>query len=231
MSHKAIVRHGDVCAVESRPTPTAGPGEIVVAPEQVSLCGTDIQILRRVRDDPSDVVGHEGAARVVEVGEGVAGFAPGDRVVVNPTHPGDPSFLLGHNVGGLFQQRVLIAASAVSGGLVGRLPEELSSARATLVEPYAVVRYAMACLAKVAPRSFVVFGDGLIGNLAAFVARRWLHPEVDVVVVHRTELGHAWTSKALPDVRNVRWDEVDRLALAVGPVAVLVATHRDGTVP
>ncbi|WP_245545990.1 alcohol dehydrogenase catalytic domain-containing protein [Nocardia higoensis] len=107
-THLAIVRDGSWSSVRRRPTPRPGRGEIVVAPEKVSLCGTDIQIVRGDRDDPSPIVGHEGAARVVAVGAGVELLTPGLRVVINPTHPGDPSFLLGHDVDGLFQQRVLI---------------------------------------------------------------------------------------------------------------------------
>ncbi|KUN90519.1 alcohol dehydrogenase catalytic domain-containing protein [Streptomyces caeruleatus] len=229
-THLAIVRHGTTCRIEEVPTPDPGDGELLLAPEQVSLCGTDIQILRRDRDDPSPVVGHEGAARVVAAGPGTDGFVPGDRVVVNPTHPGDPSFLLGHNVPGLFQQRVLIGASAVRAGLVSRLPDDLPAARATLVEPYAVVRYALSCLATSAPDTLVVHGDGLTGNLAALLAPRFLFPTVRVVVVHRTEAGLKWTQAHVPHAVSVLASEpLDRQV--TGAVALLVTTHRGGTVP
>lgn len=229
-THRAIVRHGSACRIEETPTPDPHEGELLLAPEHVSLCGTDIQILRRDRDDPSPVVGHEGAARVVGVGPGVDGFVPGDRVVVNPTHPGDPSFLLGHNVPGLFQQRVLIGASAVRGGLVSHLPEDLPAARATLVEPYAVVRYALSCLALSAPDTLVVHGDGLTGNLAALLAPRFFFPTVRVVVVHRTEAGRAWTRAHVPHAVSVLASEpLD--AQVTGRAALLVTTHRGGTVP
>ncbi|AJW38118.1 2,3-butanediol dehydrogenase, R-alcohol forming, - and -acetoin-specific [Rhodococcus sp. B7740] len=228
-THRAIVRQGSHSTVEERRTPTPGPGELLIAPESVSLCGTDIQIVRGDRDDPSPIVGHEGAARVMEVGTGVSGFAVGDRVVVNPTHPHDSSFLLGHNVEGLFQQRVVIGASAVGGGLVSLLPTDLSSARATLVEPYAVVRYALSCLARETPETLLIFGDGLIGNLAATLARSVLFPTVDVAMVHRTELGTKWTANHLPYVKNFAVDDEWERHLT-GSVAVLVATHRAGTV-
>ncbi len=228
-THRAIVRHGSHSTVEVRPTPSPAPGELLIAPESVSLCGTDIQIVRGDRDDPSPIVGHEGAARVVEVGTGVSEFAVGDRVVVNPTHPHDSSFLLGHNVEGLFQQRVVIGASAVSGGLVTLLPTQLSSARATLVEPYAVVRYALSCLARETPETLLIFGDGLIGHLAATLAPSALFPTVEVAMVHRTDLGSKWTANHLPSVKNFSTDDEWERHLT-GSVAVLVATHRAGTV-
>ena len=230
--HKAIVRRGRWCAVESRPDRPPGPGELAVAPEKVSLCGTDIQILRGDRDDPSDIVGHEGAARVVGVGAGVDGFRIGDRVVINPTHPDDSSFLLGHNVEGLFQERVVIAASAVSGGLVSLLPDELSASRATLVEPFAVVRYALAALAAATPDTLIIHGDGLIGNLAAFLAPHFLLPSGQVVVVHRSSEGMEWTGRHAPAGTRSALDTDPTLYDGVGDaVAVLVATHRGGTIP
>lgn len=229
LTHRAIVRRGSRSSVEKRPTPTPGPGELLVAPEKVSLCGTDIQIVRGDRDDPSPIVGHEGATRVVEVGDGVTDFEVGDRVVVNPTHPHDSSFLLGHNVEGLFQQRVIIGVPAVSGGLVTPLPLELSSARATLVEPYAVVRYALSCLSRESPETLLIFGDGLIGNLAAALAPSVLFPTVRVVMVHRTELGMEWTTNHFPSVVNSLATE-NWVRETTGSVAVLVATHRAGTV-
>lgn len=229
-THRAIVRHGSHSSVEVRSTPAPGPGELLIAPEMVSLCGTDVQIVRGDRDDPSRIVGHEGAARVVEVGDGVREFRGGDRVIVNPTHPLDSSFLLGHNVEGLFQQRVIIGASAVRGGLVSALPDDLPSARATLVEPYAVVRYALSCLSRRSPETLLIFGDGLIGNLAAILAPSVLFPSVRIVMVHRTELGAQWTADHSASVINPlageSWE--DQVS---GTVAVLVATHRAGTVP
>ncbi|MEV6769291.1 alcohol dehydrogenase catalytic domain-containing protein [Nocardia sp. NPDC051030] len=229
-THRAIVRHGPAVRVEERSTRSPSAGELLLAPERVSLCGTDIQILRRDRDDPSEIVGHEGAARVAAVGSGIDGFAVGDRVVVNPTHPSDPSFLLGHNVEGLFQERVIIGASAVDGGLVSPLPEDLPSGRATLVEPFAVVRYALSCLAIAAPDTLVIHGDGLIGNLAALTAPHLLFPTVRVIVIHRSEVGLRWTQRHLPGTINLLEGD-SALADHVGDsAALLVATHRGGTV-
>lgn len=227
-THLAIVRNGRVSAVQRRTTPVPGTGEILVAPEKVSLCGTDIQIVRGDRDDPSPIVGHEGAARVLEVGTGVGGLAVGDRVVVNPTHPYDPSFLLGHNVDGLFQERVLIGSSAVRSGLVARIGEALSSSRCTLIEPWAVVGYALDAMAAAEPDTLLVVGDGLIGNLAVQAAPRKFGASLRRVMVHRSSEGLSWTRDFAPDVHGSLpdgpWQDIcgDRVAL-------LVATHRSGT--
>lgn len=71
----------EVLAVEELPPPTAAPGRVVVAVEAAGVNFVDTY--RREGRYPMPfphVVGSEGAGRVVEVGEGVTGVAPGDRV-------------------------------------------------------------------------------------------------------------------------------------------------------
>ncbi|MCF4123371.1 alcohol dehydrogenase catalytic domain-containing protein [Antribacter sp. KLBMP9083] len=236
ISNRAIRRSQGASSVVEQTVPVPRPGEVVLAPEAVSLCGTDLQMLRGIRDDPSPVLGHEGACRVVDVGDGVSDVAVGDRVMVNPTHPGDPSFLLGHNVDGLFQQRVRIARSAVTSGLLVPLDESLDSVTATLVEPLAITDYALDCLAgsfEGAPgtgTTLAVLGDGLVGNLAslrAVLQGRWSR----VVLAHTSRAGMEWSAAAWAqhDIEHVL---VDHLPAAVRGerLDAVVATHRDRTV-
>ncbi len=226
--HRAIVRHGTQCALEHLHEGSAGVGELIVTPEKVSICGTDIQILRGLRDDPAPVVGHEGLATIVEVGAGAAGFAVGDRVTINPTHPSDPNFLLGHNINGLLQQRVRIPQTAVSGGLVSHISSRIPAARGTLIEPLAVVTYALECLRLEDPDSLLIVGDGLIGNLAAITAPRVLGGRVSIGMVHRSELGREWTQAFEPHVTNGR-NAADLEPALGNRIAMLSATHRAGT--
>ncbi|MEB3979099.1 alcohol dehydrogenase catalytic domain-containing protein [Mycobacterium ulcerans] len=105
-------------------TPALEPGDLLLAPLVAGICGTDWQILRGDRPDDSPVLGHEGIARVVV---GSKAFAPGDIVTVNPTHPTDPGFLLGHNVAGLWAERTRIPASVVNAGLVVSVPSSAAN--------------------------------------------------------------------------------------------------------
>ena len=78
--------------------PTAGPNDVVIAVRAAGLCHTDVGVL----DDEGWLstlakrpitMGHEIAGVISEVGEGVAGWAPGDRVGVCPsTSMGAPGF-------------------------------------------------------------------------------------------------------------------------------------------
>lgn len=230
MSHRAVVRAQGTIAVLDRPTPVPGEHEILVAPTFAGLCGTDIQMLRGLRADPSPVIGHEGVARVVAAGYSVSrDLAPGTLVCVNPTHPGDPDFLLGHNVDGLLQERVLIAGSAVRDGLVLPLSTADSTELAALLEPLAVVHYALGLLAEHQPQTLVVFGDGIVGHLAVRAATN-----TRIIHLHHTGAGLDWSREhAVPGVHRVLHDVDGARLLADLPaderVAVLLATPRDAT--
>ncbi|MFG2848391.1 alcohol dehydrogenase catalytic domain-containing protein [Kitasatospora sp. NPDC048296] len=228
--HRALVREAGRVRLRLRPTPRPAPGELLVATQVAGLCGTDIQMLRGLRDDPAPVIGHEGISRVVAAGPGVPGALcrPGTPVVVNPTHRFDPSFLLGHNVDGLLQERTLIPATAVRDGLVVPLTQAPDPVLGTLIEPLAAVRYALALLAAARPRTLVVYGDGTIGQLAVRAARRWLDGVARVLLVHHTRTGLAWSARqAVPGVELL----LDREPGPLGaePVAALLATPRDAT--
>lgn len=75
-------------AVTDLPTPHAGPGELVLRNQVCGVCGTDVHIYHgepgSADVNPPVVLGHEYSGEVVEVGEGVTGFAVGDHVTVDP---------------------------------------------------------------------------------------------------------------------------------------------------
>ncbi len=89
---KAAILHGrqDV-RIEHVPVPRAAPGELIVRVGAALTCGTDLKVFRRGYHArmivPPALFGHELAGTVVEAGEGVAGFAPGDRVVALNSAP------------------------------------------------------------------------------------------------------------------------------------------------
>jgi len=91
---KAIVWDGtdypDCLIYRDFDVPELQPGWVLIRPLAVGVCGTDIHLvtghtryLVPDRNLPA-VLGHEWAGEVVEVGDGVTGFQPGDRVGIEP---------------------------------------------------------------------------------------------------------------------------------------------------
>ncbi|MET3813285.1 alcohol dehydrogenase catalytic domain-containing protein [Pantoea sp. UYEF8] len=233
--HRALVRHDGKVVVMDRPTRKPEGYELTVKPIYAGLCGTDIQMLRGLRDDPSQILGHEGIARVSEVGKDVpANLAPGTLVCINPTHRSDPAFLLGHNVEGLLQENVLIPAIAVRDGLVIPLSTDHHSATATLLEPLAAVHYAFELLSDHNPDTLVVFGDGVIGHLAVRAAADKLVAGIRIQHLHHTEQGMAWSRRYEAGAAQCVLNNAAGMALLSSlsegaRVAVLIATPRNAT--
>lgn len=69
------------------PTPEVKEGEVLVRIQFASICGTDMHIFPgdfHPRTPVPFIPGHEMGGIVAEVGEGVSGFDPGDKVAVDP---------------------------------------------------------------------------------------------------------------------------------------------------
>ena len=74
--------------VEDVPRPRAGPGEAVIRVTLTTICGTDLHIVRgEYPVMPGLVIGHEPVGVVEELGPGVTGYKPGDRVLVGAITP------------------------------------------------------------------------------------------------------------------------------------------------
>jgi L-iditol 2-dehydrogenase len=89
---QAAVLHGrEDVRIEQVPIPKAETGELVVRVGAALTCGTDLKVFRRGYHArmivPPALFGHEMAGTVVEAGEGVTDYAPGDRVVALNSAP------------------------------------------------------------------------------------------------------------------------------------------------
>ena len=89
---RAAILHGrEDVRIEQVPIPKAALGELVVQVGAALTCGTDLKVFRRGYHArmivPPALFGHEQAGTVVEAGEGVTDFAPGDRVVALNSAP------------------------------------------------------------------------------------------------------------------------------------------------
>lgn len=158
------------------PLDPPAPDEVIARVEAVSICSSDIKIVRMGADHPlfagagagagSDtVLGHEMCLRVAMVGEAQAGrFHPGQRLALQPAMRIDGKRrIIGFDVPGGFAQYLRLGPEALA-GYVFDAPEGLSSAEIALLEPYGCVERAYRQNARVDFRpdgsALVVVGPG-----------------------------------------------------------------------
>jgi alcohol dehydrogenase, propanol-preferring len=83
---RAMVLHraGEPLREEEVPVPAAGPGQLLLRVRACAVCRTDLHVVDGELPEPKLplIPGHEIVGEVVEIGEGVEGFAAGDRVGV-----------------------------------------------------------------------------------------------------------------------------------------------------
>jgi NADPH:quinone reductase-like Zn-dependent oxidoreductase len=75
----------DVLVLEEAPDPAAAPGEVLIRLRASALNHLDVWIRKGQPSVPKPrILGADGAGVVEALGEGVSGFEPGQRVVINP---------------------------------------------------------------------------------------------------------------------------------------------------
>ena len=83
--HAVVLTPGAGIALEERPEPVAGEGEVLIQVGAAGICGTDLHAPVMPAIFASNVeLGHEFSGTVVRGGPGAEGFEPGLPVVVNP---------------------------------------------------------------------------------------------------------------------------------------------------
>lgn len=103
---KAIRIHEDggpeVLRYEEVDDPVPGPGEVLVELRAASLNHLDVWVRKGLPSVPKPhILGADGAGVVAGLGDGVEGFAVGERVVINPGIPhGDRIAVLGEHTDG-----------------------------------------------------------------------------------------------------------------------------------
>ncbi|MFC0842427.1 alcohol dehydrogenase catalytic domain-containing protein [Streptomyces noboritoensis] len=121
--------------------PEPRPGWVVVDIEAAGICGSDVHIVRGKGDDWTVTVpvpltlGHEGAGVISALGDGVEGFAVGDRVgVATIAHP--MSVPYGVGVDGAFAEQMLADARTLL-----PIPENVPFAQAAVATDAVATAY------------------------------------------------------------------------------------------
>jgi D-xylulose reductase len=164
---------------------TVGPGQVKIEVHTVGICGSDVHYYTDGRIGPfvvrePMVLGHEASGTVVEVGPGVTGLKPGDRVCMEPGIPDPNSRASKLGLYNVDPSVTFWATPPIHGCLTPfvvhpaaftyELPDNVSFAEAAMVEPFAVGLQA-ASKAKIVPGDLgVVIGAGPIGIMVALAA-------------------------------------------------------------
>jgi alcohol dehydrogenase len=190
---KANVFHGkNDFRVEEVEKPRPGPGEAVIRVTLTTICGTDLHIVRgEYPVAPGLVIGHEPVGVIEELGAGVVGYQPGDRVLVGAITPcgqcraclsGHSSqcghgegyealggWRFGNTINGAQAEYLLVPHAQAN---LAKIPDELTDEQVVLLADIASTGFSGAESANTKiGDSVVVFAQGPIGLCATAGAR------------------------------------------------------------
>jgi alcohol dehydrogenase len=179
-----VFRGPDKIGVEEVPRPRPGVGEAVIRITLTTICGTDLHILRGEYPVKAGlVIGHEPVGVIEELGEGVTGYAIGDRVLVGAITPcgqcraclsaqwaqcghGDGveaigGWRFGNTINGAQAEYLLVPNAQAN---LAKIPDELSDEQVVLLADIASTGFSGAESAKIKiGDTVVVFAQGPIG--------------------------------------------------------------------
>ena len=192
----AVYRAVDDVQTEEIAVPEIGAGEVLVRIDTCGICGTDLKKIHTGSHSAPRVFGHEMAGTIAKVGEGVRGFAVGDRVMAFHHIPCGHCFYcrkktfaqcetykkvgttagLGEAAGGGFGQYIRVMDWIVGDGITPagliRVPDDIPFEQAAFIEPVNTCFKAIRLLELEPDDTVLVIGQGSIGVLLAALARQ-----------------------------------------------------------
>lgn len=198
---KAAVFEGlDKMVVKEVDTPKCDHNSVLVRVRSCAVCGSDIRIFHsgNSRVIPPQILGHEIAGDVVEVGSDVTKFSVGDRVAIGADVPcGECTFCeagignncqinyaMGYQFAGGFAEYILLNKTVVNYGPVHKIPDHVSYDEAALAEPLGCVLNALELSQIKLGDTVVIIGAGPIGCMIIPVA--YLLGATKVIMVQRS---------------------------------------------
>jgi L-iditol 2-dehydrogenase len=186
----AVYRGVNDVRLETVPVPKIGAGEILIRVHTCGICGTDLKKIATGSHSAPRIFGHETTGVVAALGEDVADFEVGDRVMVFHHIPCGECYYCRHKVfaqcpmykkvgatagyepsGGGFAEYVRVMDWIVRKGVV-RIPDGVSFEQASFIEPVNTCMKGIETLRLTPGESVLVIGQGPIGIILAALARR-----------------------------------------------------------
>jgi L-iditol 2-dehydrogenase len=192
----AVYRAVDEVMTETVAVPEIGPGEVLVRIDTCGICGTDLKKIHTGSHSAPRVFGHEMAGTIAAVGEGVCGFAVGDRVMAFHHIPCGRCFYcrkktfaqcetykkvgttagVGLAAGGGFAEYIrvmdwIVGDGITTAGLV-KVPDDIPLEQAAFIEPVNTCFKAVKLLVLQPDDTVLVIGQGSIGIILAALANQ-----------------------------------------------------------
>lgn len=191
-----VYRDIDDVRTETIAVPEIGVGEVLVRIDTCGICGTDLKKIHTGSHAAPRVFGHEMAGTIAAVGDGVRGFAVGDRVMAFHHIPCGVCFYcrkktfaqcerykkvgttagLGAAAGGGFAQYIrvmdwIVGDGVTTAGLI-HIPDDIPFEQAAFIEPVNTCFKAIRLLELEQDDTVLVVGQGSIGILLAALAKQ-----------------------------------------------------------
>lgn len=199
---KAAVLEGiDQLVVKEVPDYIVGPGEVLVRVRTCAVCGSDLRIMHsgNPRVKYPQIVGHEIAGEVVEVGAGVERFGVGDRVAVGADVPCGKchwcqngmgtncaiNYAVGYQFPGGFAEYILLNELTVNQQVVNLIPDTLSFDEASLAEPLACAINGLEMSQLGVGDALCIIGAGPIGCMMIELGRHM--GATNIIVIQRSQ--------------------------------------------
>jgi L-iditol 2-dehydrogenase len=161
--------------------PTPAADEVLVRVRACGICGSDLHFYHGVFPaNPNISPGHEFAGEVVELGEGVGRFEPGQRVVIEPIRrcqecafcrTGRYHLCPKHMLLGTFAPGGLAQYVSVPAYTLYSLPDDFDFELGALVEPLAVAVHGVHLVNLAVGERVLVLGSGTIGLFSIIAAK------------------------------------------------------------
>jgi L-iditol 2-dehydrogenase len=177
----ALLLHPEGIEIGDAENPRPLPGEVIIRPELVGVCGTDVSFYRGHRTVPYPfVLGHEMAGRVSALGAGVTKLFVGQRVIVEPNYPCGSCRLCETGHGAICPEKksmgvnipgCLSTFASAPAKFVWPVPDSISDADAATIEPLAVSMHGLEVSGCGKGETVCVLGCGVVGLLLIHAAK------------------------------------------------------------
>ena len=183
-----VYREKGIVRVEEVPVPEVGDGEVLIKVAACGVCGTDIKKIFYGYVAPPQILGHELAGTVAQVGRGVTKWKPGDRVMSFHHIPCETCYYCEKRLfsqcqqykttgltagftpnGGGFAEYVKAMPWVAERGVIA-LPDNVSFEEATFLEPINTILKAVQKARVAAGETVLIQGCGPIGLQLLMVA-------------------------------------------------------------